>query len=260
MKLGRSLQMSGLIGAGMEVEGTVRFNRLLRVDGVVRGRIESYDTLVVGRSGRVDAEVIVGAMKVYGTVSGRIAVDRLVEIFPGGRVEGELHAAAPAVQISEGGVFEGQLHMTSTEGKAAGREEVNEAVPEAAGGEFPEAGPDAPEAAGEEGSVWVQAGVAPGELPPVGACAADGCQASPSTRSWIEVRVMDNGPGITSEDRDKIFHPFFTTKEHGSGVGLSMAKKIVDSHCGTIAVESPEGGGSTFTIRLPLVQASPEDC
>ena len=80
MKKVGSLQMSGLIGTGMEVEGTVRFNRLLRVDGVVRGRIESYDTLVVGRSGRVDAEVIVGALQVYGTVSGRIAVDRLVEI------------------------------------------------------------------------------------------------------------------------------------------------------------------------------------
>jgi cytoskeletal protein CcmA (bactofilin family) len=146
MKMGRSLQMSGLIGTGMEVEGTVRFNRLLRVDGLVRGRIESYDTLVVGRSGRVDAEVIVGAMKVYGTVSGRIAVDRLVEIFPGGRVEGELHASAPAVQISEGGVFEGQLHMTSTEGEADGREAVREAVNEAgpgtAGGESDEAGPD----------------------------------------------------------------------------------------------------------------------
>jgi cytoskeletal protein CcmA (bactofilin family) len=151
MKMGRSLQMSGLIGTGMEVEGTVRFNRLLRVDGVVRGRIESYDTLVVGRSGRVDAEVIVGAMKVYGTVSGRIAVDRLVEIFPGGRVEGELHASAPAVQISEGGVFEGQLHMTSTEGEATGREEdreaVDEAGPEVAGGEHPEAGPDGAEEA-----------------------------------------------------------------------------------------------------------------
>jgi cytoskeletal protein CcmA (bactofilin family) len=151
MKMGRSLQMSGLIGTGMEVEGTVRFNRLLRVDGVVRGRIESYDTLVVGRSGRVDAEVIVGAMKVYGTVSGRIAVDRLVEIFPGGRVEGELHASAPAVQISEGGVFEGQLHMTSTEGEATGREEVREEVdeagPEVAGGEYPEAGADGAEEA-----------------------------------------------------------------------------------------------------------------
>jgi cytoskeletal protein CcmA (bactofilin family) len=135
--------MSGLIGTGVEVEGTIRFNRVLRVDGVVRGRIESYDTLVVGRSGRVDAEVIVGAMKVYGTVSGRIAVDRLVEILPGGRVEGELHASAPAVQISEGGVFEGQLHMTSMEGQENGREAVREttaaAGPEEAAGEMPAA-------------------------------------------------------------------------------------------------------------------------
>jgi cytoskeletal protein CcmA (bactofilin family) len=142
MKIGRSLEISGLIGTGMEVEGTVRFNRVLRVDGVVRGRIESYDTLVVGRSGRVDAEVIVGAMKVYGTVSGRIAVDRLVEIFPGGRVEGELHASAPAVQISEGGVFEGQLHMTSMEGdrREVVRETVSEDDPGPTGAESPEGG------------------------------------------------------------------------------------------------------------------------
>ncbi|MFQ5767812.1 MAG: hypothetical protein ACE5ID_07500 [Acidobacteriota bacterium] len=48
-------------------------------------------------------------------MTGRVSVDRKVEIFSGGRVEGELYAAAPAVHISEGGVLEGELHMTQGE-------------------------------------------------------------------------------------------------------------------------------------------------
>ena len=50
-----------------------------------------------------------------------------------------------------------------------------------------------------------------------------------------------------------MFYPFFTTKKHGSGVGLSIAKKIVDSHRGLVDVQSTVGSGSTFTVRLPIV-------
>jgi len=111
MKLGRHLELSGYLGEGTEIHGTVRFRRLLRVDGVLTGRIESYDTLVVGKTGMVDAEVIVGSLRVHGLVKGRIAVDQTIEILAGGRVEGDVYASAPGVKISEGGVFDGQLHM-----------------------------------------------------------------------------------------------------------------------------------------------------
>ena len=111
MKLGGHLELSGYLGEGTEIHGTVRFRRLLRVDGILTGRVESYDTLVVGKTGQVDAEVIVGSLKVHGLVKGRIAVDRTIEILPGGRVEGDVYAAAPGVKISEGGIFDGQLHM-----------------------------------------------------------------------------------------------------------------------------------------------------
>lgn len=121
MKLGRHLELSGYIGKGTEIHGTIRFRRILRVDGVLTGRVESYDTLVVGEDGQVDAEVIVGSMQVYGHVKGRIAVDKVIEILPGGRVEGELYASAPGVKISEGGVFEGQLHMNAEAGAEAER-------------------------------------------------------------------------------------------------------------------------------------------
>lgn len=64
------------------------------------------------------------------------------------------------------------------------------------------------------------------------------------------ISVSDRGHGIPENIRDKIFLPFFTTKERGTGLGLSIVHKIVVSHGGTIDVESGEGG-STFTIRLP---------
>ncbi|HXV75658.1 MAG TPA: ATP-binding protein [Candidatus Polarisedimenticolaceae bacterium] len=67
------------------------------------------------------------------------------------------------------------------------------------------------------------------------------------------VRIADSGPGIGSEERDRVFYPFFTTKKHGSGVGLSMAKKIVSSHHGLIDVADAPEGGALFTVRLPMV-------
>jgi len=78
-------------------------------------------------------------------------------------------------------------------------------------------------------------------------------ETSPPFESYAVVRVSDTGPGIPGEHLDKLFYPFFTTKKHGSGVGLSMAKKIVDSHRGLIDVASRIGEGTTFTVRLPMV-------
>jgi len=72
------------------------------------------------------------------------------------------------------------------------------------------------------------------------------------------VRVADNGRGIGRDERDKIFYPFFTTKKKGSGVGLSMVKKIVSSHHGLIDVDRSPSGGAQFTVRLPMVQDRPE--
>jgi signal transduction histidine kinase len=71
--------------------------------------------------------------------------------------------------------------------------------------------------------------------------------------TYCVVRVADTGAGIAEEHLDKLFYPFFTTKKQGSGVGLSMAKKIVDSHRGLIDVASRAGEGTVFTVRLPVV-------
>ena len=67
----------------------------------------------------------------------------------------------------------------------------------------------------------------------------------------IIVAVSDTGAGIPAPLRDKIFDPFFTTKTDGTGLGLAIVYRIIEDHGGTIEVNSREGTGSTFTIRLP---------
>jgi signal transduction histidine kinase len=70
----------------------------------------------------------------------------------------------------------------------------------------------------------------------------------------VEIRVRDNGAGITPEIRDKLFQPFFTTKPtgEGTGLGLSISWDIVtQQHGGTIEVDSRVGEYTEFTVRLP---------
>jgi PAS domain S-box-containing protein len=69
------------------------------------------------------------------------------------------------------------------------------------------------------------------------------------------VEVVDNGVGISTENRDKIFLPFFTTKPSGTGLGMSIVKKIVDLHGGDVAVDSVPGCGTRVRISLPAVAA-----
>jgi signal transduction histidine kinase len=63
---------------------------------------------------------------------------------------------------------------------------------------------------------------------------------------------MDNGIGIPVEEREKVFEPFFTKKERGTGLGLAVVKKIIDTHQGKIKIIDREGGGTVFSIWLPI--------
>ena len=72
-----------------------------------------------------------------------------------------------------------------------------------------------------------------------------------SKRLYI-ISVRDNGRGISPEDAQRIFVPFFTTKESGSGIGLSLSRRIINSHNGNLRLES-SSDGSNFIIQLPLV-------
>jgi PAS domain S-box-containing protein len=67
------------------------------------------------------------------------------------------------------------------------------------------------------------------------------------------VEVVDNGVGISAEDRDRIFVPFFTTKPSGTGLGMSIVKKIVDLHGGDVVVDSVPGSGTRVRVSLPAV-------
>lgn len=71
----------------------------------------------------------------------------------------------------------------------------------------------------------------------------------------VRIVVADEGKGISPEHLPSLFRPFFTTKGHGTGLGLSLARRMVESHGGTINVESKLGEGAQFTILLPVLRA-----
>ncbi|MBS1149808.1 MAG: multi-sensor signal transduction histidine kinase, partial [Myxococcaceae bacterium] len=76
-------------------------------------------------------------------------------------------------------------------------------------------------------------------------------------RGFIRIDVIDDGPGVSPQARDRIFEPFFSTKASGSGLGLSIVKRIVEAHQGVLIVHSVPQQGSTFSLRFPLEPASP---
>ncbi len=77
-----------------------------------------------------------------------------------------------------------------------------------------------------------------------------------ATAPTVRIRISDTGPGIPPEHLDRIFEPYFTTKEGGTGLGLALAHKIIQEHQGTIRAESPPGAGATFVLTLPLVETA----
>ena len=72
---------------------------------------------------------------------------------------------------------------------------------------------------------------------------------------WVTLRVSDSGCGLPAVLGETIFAPFTTTKQTGLGLGLSICKRIVEAHGGTITAASPPGKGAVFTVRLPGVEA-----
>ncbi len=77
--------------------------------------------------------------------------------------------------------------------------------------------------------------------------------------NWLMISIHDNGPGIPTENLEKIFEPYFTTRRKGTGLGLPIVKRIVENHGGTISIESRINAGTTVFIRLPI-QVNTEGC
>ncbi|MFI5351078.1 MAG: ATP-binding protein, partial [Elusimicrobiota bacterium] len=81
----------------------------------------------------------------------------------------------------------------------------------------------------------------------------DGGAAPLPAGPYVRLSVSDNGAGIGAKDLGRIFDPYFTTKEKGTGLGLTTCYAIVSKHGGHISVDSRPGEGATFTVRLPAL-------
>jgi len=85
---------------------------------------------------------------------------------------------------------------------------------------------------------------------------ADNWQKSEIPALQLNIEVKDFGCGIAEDDRDKIFTPFFSSRPSGTGLGLPLARKIIDLHRGSLTLKSQLGSGTTFTISLPVQNSS----
>ena len=101
------------------------------------------------------------------------------------------------------------------------------------------------QALGQEGKITIQARVQAGA-------------GAPNRPNYIEISVSDTGGGISREQLERIFRPFYTTKRGGTGLGLSLCRRIISQHGGTLTAESEINKGSRFIIRLPMREAVEE--
>jgi cytoskeletal protein CcmA (bactofilin family) len=105
-------ELNGFLDQGTEILGELRFRDTFRVDGHVKGRIVSDNTLIVGETGVVEAEVECGVVSIRGTVTGRILARQRLELLSGAKVQGTL--VAPKLVIEEGAFFQGDCEMAGT--------------------------------------------------------------------------------------------------------------------------------------------------
>ena len=68
----------------------------------------------------------------------------------------------------------------------------------------------------------------------------------------VEVVIADTGVGIPAEQLARVFEPYFTTKKHGTGLGLALVRQTIHDHGGSVVVASEPGRGTAFTVKLPL--------
>jgi signal transduction histidine kinase len=74
-------------------------------------------------------------------------------------------------------------------------------------------------------------------------------------QNWVELSISDTGIGIATDQLERIFQPFFTTKAHGIGLGLPITRRLVEDHGGHLLVQSQLGYGATIAVRLPVDEA-----
>jgi signal transduction histidine kinase len=73
----------------------------------------------------------------------------------------------------------------------------------------------------------------------------------PPAQDWVELEIADNGHGVSPENLERLFDPFYTTRKAGTGLGLSITQAIVHEHGGFISIRSEPGKGTTVLVDLP---------
>ena len=101
--------LNGFLDEGTEFSGELRFRDTLRVDGRVKGKIVSDNTLIVGESGQVDAEIDCGVVSIRGRVSGTVRGRQRIELLSGCRVQATL--VSPKLVVEDGAFFQGDCRM-----------------------------------------------------------------------------------------------------------------------------------------------------
>jgi cytoskeletal protein CcmA (bactofilin family) len=104
-----SEDLNGFMDEGTEFHGELRFRDTFRIDGRLTGKVVSEHTLIVGESGKVDAEIDCGVVSIRGTVTGRVNGRQRIELLAGSKVQATL--VSPRLVIEEGAFFQGQCDM-----------------------------------------------------------------------------------------------------------------------------------------------------
>jgi cytoskeletal protein CcmA (bactofilin family) len=104
-----SEDLNGFMDEGTELQGELRFRDTFRIDGRLKGRIVSENTLIVGEAGDVEADIDCGVVSIRGTVAGRVQGRERIELLAGSRVRATL--VSPKLVIEDGAFFEGQCEM-----------------------------------------------------------------------------------------------------------------------------------------------------
>ena len=103
-------EISGFLDQGANITGELQFSGTLRIDGNFHGSIATADSLIVGENAIIHADITAGDIEIHGRVCGRIESKRRVEIFPTGRVQGDVHC--PTVVMQPGALFDGRSFMS----------------------------------------------------------------------------------------------------------------------------------------------------
>ena len=111
----RGEEVNAFLGKGTTFEGKMTFEGLFRLDGKFNGEIFSGDTLIIGETGEVNAQIHVKTLVVNGGLEGSVVASTRVEIYPPGRILGDMKT--PILVIAEGAIFEGNCQMEKAETK-----------------------------------------------------------------------------------------------------------------------------------------------